>query len=126
MNCSLSKKDILGEQYSNTSLAVLMGFPFNLEYECLLFNSKSATIWQALAEPMPLISCNSLREQAESLSKPYLEIRRLDISMTFSSLVPVFKIIAKSSASDKTEGPCFSSRSLGLFSKDISFMRIYK
>lgn len=61
------------------------------------------------------INKSSLREQSKSLFKPYSLINRLDMSITFSPLVPVRRRIAKSSASLRTSGPSLRKRSRGRF-----------
>ena len=78
----------------------------------------------ALVGPMPLICWSSFREQLKSSFRPCSLIRRLDIWMTFSSLFPVLRRIAKSSESVRNSGPCFRNFSRGWesFGRSLIFM----
>lgn len=67
----------------------------------------------ALAGPMPLICWSSFREQSKSLFRPCSLIRRLETSIMFSWIVPVRRMMARSSESVRISGPCFRNFSLG-------------
>ena len=67
----------------------------------------------AFAGPMPFMFWSSFREQSKSLFKLCSLIRRFEISITFSFIVPVLNIIARSSESVRISGPCFRNFSLG-------------
>ncbi len=67
----------------------------------------------AFAGPMPFMFWSSFREQSNNLFNPCSLIRRFEISMMFSFLYPVLRIMARSSESVRISGPCFRNFSRG-------------
>ena len=82
---------------------------------CRFWSSDIDRICMALLGPIPFICWSSFSEQSNSLSNPCSAISLLDMSITFSCIVPVLRNIARSSASLRVSGPYFRNLSRGRF-----------
>ncbi|MDD4082747.1 MAG: hypothetical protein PHD05_05175 [Sphaerochaetaceae bacterium] len=77
-----------------------------------MLNSKRASIWLDLVSPIPLICFSSFVVYSDNLARLYLDNSSLLKSITFLSLVPVRRMIAKSSASLNAVEPSLYQRTL--------------